>query len=66
MFDRIQSVMPDAFNNVKKAIHPKADEDLDLYNSLGVNDFSAIADKYGTDKMVEYVEAMEKRKLVEE
>lgn len=63
MFDNINKIMPIAFESVKRAVRPNADADVDLYDSLDESDFIAIANKYGGDGMVDYVESMEKRKL---
>lgn len=63
MFDRINKIIPAAFDSVTRAARPNADADVDLYDSLDESDFVAIASKYGGDEMVNYVESMERRKL---
>lgn len=63
MFDRINKVIPQAFNNVTKAVRPDADEDVDFYDTLDESDLLNISKKYGPDNLVDYIESMEKRKL---
>ena len=64
IFDKIGKAVPRAFNAMDTAIrHGRDDKDTELYNSLDVSDLEAIAQKYGADSLVNYIEEMEKRKL---
>jgi len=64
MFDKMSKASSGAFRNMDKAVGGNIDPDLSLYKKLRPEHFNQIAQQYGLDNTVAYIQAMEKKQIV--
>ncbi len=61
--DSMQRSVGKAFDNVRSSNGVSNDPDLSIYNALQPADFEALAQKFGPDTVVDYVKAMEAKRI---
>lgn len=63
VFDRIKNATSKAFDRVGKTAGIPTDPDLKLYQSLQQPDFEKLTQKFGQDNVLQYIQAMESKRL---
>ena len=63
MFDRLDKIVPKAFQTLDQVFGVTKDDDLDIYNTLTPEDFPHIATRYGADNTAEYIQEMERKRM---
>lgn len=66
MFDlsRQQAAVKKAFQRVAKVTNTEADPDLRIYNQLQPQDFTKLMTKYGEQGVIDYIKAMESKRIM--
>jgi hypothetical protein len=63
IFTIMNNATQKAFARVGKVTHQETDPDLRLYNELKPQDFTELMKDYGEDNVIEYIKAMEFKRL---
>lgn len=64
LFDIMQRATSRAFDRAEQVASIESDPDLRLYNTLTQQDFSALVGTYGESNVVDYIKAMESKRLM--
>ena len=63
MIDRLDKIVPKAFQTLDQVFGVTKEDDLDIYNTLTPEDFPHIATRYGADNTAEYIQEMERKRM---
>lgn len=65
IFQNMQSALKTAFGQSAKRFGLTRDPDLSLYNRLTPDDFKAMSRDFGETNVLQYIQEMEKKRLLE-